>query len=410
MSSTTESVTRRGVTPVPVGLPADRDSARSGRKARWRDARVAARLRRTLLSSQLILLVIAPIATAGTSRVFGSAGLETRITPPSLHSPLNPDNVAGVARNTNLFDATLFLDRTSDDRRWKLRLKLRGEANDRSSDTVRLAEAITEFGVRPWLTLAAGRSIEKWGTGYAWNPTAFLSQPKDPSDAADRRSVLAGRDLVRADISWSGSNLTLYALRDRAVAARFYRWIRQTDVAANLYAARGDARAGMSVSRVFGERLEVHGEAAMRRRKGPADGRTIESVVGGQITFPRGVNLVVEWNHSGSGLSAAQWASVRALAVAGELQRANAAYAPLRMARDYGFVRLAVPIGRTEVEALVIVNVRDGSALERLAVTRRVGSRLSIYLIQTEFTGNDGSELSWVQIERSTVTGVRLHF
>lgn len=367
----------------------------------------------SIWQSALIFVVLAaPPLAADTFRLFGSAGAETRLTPPSRRSPLNPGNVAGVSRTTNLCDATLFLDRAAEDRAWKLHFKLRGEASDRDPDRIRIGEAAAEVRVRPWLTLAAGRTIEKWGTGYAWNPTAFLSQPKDPSDAGDRRSTLGGRDMVRADLAAGGSVVSLYALRERALAARAYRLVGQTDVAVNAYAGRGDLRGGLSLARVFGDALELHAEAAVRRasRSGSGSSTSVESVVGGQITLPRNVNVVLEWSHDGRGLSAAEWDRVRALAVAGDLRRANAAYTPLKMARNYGFVRLFVPLGRTDLEALAIVNLRDGSALERLAVARRMGSRMSVYVIHTEFTGGTASELASVQIERSTVAGVRLHY
>ena len=48
--------------------------------------------------------------------------------------------------------------------------------------------------------------------------------------------------------------------------------------------------------------------------------------------------------------------------------------------------------------------------MARFMVSRTFGQRLAIYLLDTEFTGRDGSELSYMPIERSTVLGARVWF
>ena len=50
-----------------------------------------------------------------------------------------------------------------------------------------------QLNPKPWLDLTVGRVIEKWGTGYAWNPTAFIGPKKNPADPNDRRSAVPRR-------------------------------------------------------------------------------------------------------------------------------------------------------------------------------------------------------------------------
>src|SRR5205085_2867214 len=228
------------------------------------------------------------------------AGAETQLTPANAASPLLRGNSAAVAYQTNSVDAVAFV------RAWNLHLKLRAESGGRAS----VGEAFVEFAPRPWLTISAGRIIEKWGTGYAWNPVAFISPRKNPADPGDRRSSYAGLDMIRADALLRDTSVSLYALEG------------------GRYAARVDAA---------------------------RDART--------------------------------------------LLAANAAYAPLHMARNYAFVRVDRP-GFIEAELLAIANLRDGSALARLTLSRKLRPNLSAYLIDTEFAGRRESEMSYIQAQR----------
>ena len=321
-------------------------------------------------------------------KLFGSAGAETQLTPANPASPLLRGNTSAVAYQTNSADAVAFI------RAWNLHLKLRGDSEGGAA----VGEAFVQFAPRPWLTVAAGRIIEKWGTGYAWNPVAFISPRKNPADPSDRRSSYTGLDMIRADLFVRGTNFSLYALEGGTYATRVYRLIGATDV--SLHLTRDQQ--GLSVARVFGDALELHGEIAQRH-----------ALAGGQYTFGNNVNVVVEVYHGGDGLSAAAWRAfcerVDAARNANALLAANRDYAPLRMGRNYAFVRLDRP-GYVEVELIAIANLRDGSALARLTLSRKLRPNLSAYLIDTEFTGRRDSEMAYIQVRRATTAGVRLYF
>jgi len=344
-------------------------------------------------------MVIAPLLFAATLRVFGSAGAESALTPPNEASPLNPHNVAQIPRTTNVGDATVFAEAVPESRAWKVRVKARADASDRAAEHLEAGEALVQINPRPWVDVTAGRVIEKWGTGYAWNPSGFVSPQKNPADPNDRRSSYRGIEMIRTDLFLRGTNVSLYALQHGAFAGRVYRLVANTDISLVLRHDRDGTQQGVSVARVFGDALELHGEAARRR-----------VVAGGQYTFAHSVNLVAELYHAGDGGSAADLRQISALAEAGDLRTANERFAPLQMGRNYSFVRGYVPVGKNEFELIAITNLRDRSSIARATYTRKVASNLSVYVIDTEFVGKRESELALVQIKRSTTAGARLYF
>ena len=364
------------------------------------------------------------VLLAATFRFFGSAGAETQLTPANTDSPLNPRNVVGVPYQTNVADVSAFAEASAE--RWKVRLKVRGDASDRSTDRVRAGEAFVQLHVNDWLDITAGRVIEKWGTGYGWTPTAFIGPAKDPTDPNDRRSAYRGVDMIRADVSVKDTNLSLYALERGTYAARLYRLVRGTDVslmwsaavpAAEQAASRrgqggedaarsagedaGAPRFGISLSRVFGEALELHADVARDRG-------VLRGVAGGQYTFANDVNVVLELYYGGDGLSASEWESFQSL----DIVSANRAYAPLRMGRAYAFARVHRSFREHDLDAelIAITNLRDGSTILRASLTRKVRPNVNVYLIHTEFAGSDRSELAYLQVARVTTAGVRLYF
>jgi hypothetical protein len=336
-------------------------------------------------------------------KVFGSAGAESQLTPANAASPLNPGNVAGVPYMTSSGDAVAFLDAAPENRAWKLHLKLRADAAEGGDQKAGFGEAFLQLNLRPWLDVTLGRVIEKWGTGYAWNPTAFISPKKNPTDPSDRRFANRGLDMARADLFVRGTNVSLYALEHGAVAARVYRLVAGTDVSLLFRRDGAGTEQGVSVARVFGDALELHGEVARRH-----------ALAGAQYTFTSNVNLVFELYHGGDGLDARAFRAFRVAADTARdettIRAANAAYAPLHMARNYAFARIDWPHDKLDAELIVIANVRDGSLLARVTLTHKRRSNVSVYLIDTEFAGARTSELAYMQVRRVTTAGARFYF
>jgi len=371
--------------------------------ARTNVAPPARRLYRQRLAGGLLIALLATTAHAEVFKLFGSAGVESQLTPANAASPLNPDNVAAIPYRTSSADAVAFFDAAPESRTWKLHLKLRGDAAGGGSQQASVGEAYLQLNPKPWLDVTIGRVIEKWGTGYAWNPTAFVSPKKNPTDPSDHRSANQGLNMLRADVFARGTNISLYALDHGAVAARVYRLVAGTDVSLHFRRDGDSTQQGVSAARVFGDALELHAEIARRH-----------ALAGTQYTFKRNINVVVELYHSGDGLDARVWQAFRLMADNARsettIRTANGEYAPLRMARDYAFVRIDWPFERLEAELIMITNLRDGSLLTRATFTHKLRSNLGVYLIDTEFAGARASELAYMQVRRVTTGGARLYF
>lgn len=363
----------------------------------------ARRLYRRRLAGGVLLALLTTTSHADTFKFFGSAGAESQLTPANTASPLNPNNVAKLPYRTSHADGVAFLDAAPENHAWKLHLKLRGDVAEGGNHQGTVGEASLQLNPRPWLDLTIGRVIEKWGTGYAWNPTAFVSPKKNPTDPSDHLSANRGVNMLRADVFMRGTNVSLYALDHGAVAARVYRLVGGTDLSLHFLRNGDGTQQGVSAARVFGDALELHGEVARRH-----------ALAGGQYTFKNSVNVIVELYRSGDGLDAHAWRSFRLAAdTAGSettIRAANTAYAPLRMARSYTFLRLDWPHDKLDAELIVITSVRDGSLLARATLTRKLRSNVSIYLIDTEFAGARTSELAYMQVRRVTTGGARLYF
>jgi hypothetical protein len=355
------------------------------------------------LAGMLLIALIALPVSAETFKFFGSAGAEWQLTPANAASTLNPRNIAGLRYSSGSADAVAFVDAAPESRAWKVHLKLRGDAAEGGVQRADVGEAFIQLNPKPWLDVTLGRVIEKWGTGYAWNPTAFVSPKKNPADPSDRRSANVGVDMIRTDVFIRGTNLSLYALNGGAVAGRVYRLIAGTDVSLHFRHDGRGVQQGISAARVFGDALELHGEIARRH-----------ALIGGQYTFRGNVNVVAEVYHGGDGLDENAFRSFQHAADFAHDERTfravNNAYAPLRMARNYGFIRVDVPHDKLDIELIAITNLRDGSLLARATLSLRVRPNVSIYAIDTEFAGARGSELSYMQVRRVTTAGARLYF
>ncbi len=276
------------------------------------------------------------VLLAATLRVFGSGGGESLLTP----------------TQSRVADVSGFGDLSSE--RWKLHVKLRADA----TTGLNAGEAYAQLHVAKWLDVTAGRVIEKWGTGYGWNPTSFVGPAKDPTDPNDRRSAYRGVDMIRADIFVRDTNVSLYALENGQYAARVYRLIRGTDV--SLVWRSGQF--GFNVARVFGNALELHAEATQHR-----------ALAGGQYTFANDINVVFE------------------------LYRDQKTYALARIYRPFVNAKI-------DAELIALTSIRDRSTILRASITRKLRPNISAYLIDTEFVGREKP------VARLTTIGLRYYF
>jgi hypothetical protein len=398
---------------------------------------------------------VLPLIFIGTSvtytqeiRLFGEGGTEGHLTDANSSSSLNPGNILGIQRSTDSSDIVLFGDITSEDKKWKLQMKLRGsnEWQRNATSQFEVSELSFKYSVASWLDLRIGRKIERWGTGYAWNPTGVVNPRKNPADPTDRRSAFRGVDMVSADLFIKSWDVTLMAvpeidwtgksgrrLPSAGWAARAYRLVKGTDVAFTASGGNGLPNSqGLSLARVFGNALELHGEAAyisdsvrLLPRFGdlvPVRRPHAEVLVGGQYTFPNNINVVGEFYHTGQGLDAQEWRDFRGFAQSAETRleqggvgpflTSNTAFTPLQMSKNYSFLRVFWPVYRSkiEIETIVINSLRDGSGIVRPGVRWKVARNWSVYGIYSEFVGNAQTEFGHIQIKRGVDIGIRYYF
>jgi hypothetical protein len=402
---------------------------------------------RIFISAVLSLaLLTQPLGAQIQTKIYGSVGTETTGNSPNSDSPLNPGNVLDVEKWNNASDLTVYGNVAPDSRSWKVDFKLRDTANLQRNSTARgeIDELFFGKSIASWLDIGVGRKIERWGTGYGWNPTGVVNPPKDSADPNDRLETYRGTDMVKADILAKGWNVSLLAvpriqwnsgakMDAMGWAGRAYRLIGGVDVSVTASGGNGLPNSfGLSGARVIGNAFEVHAEFARisdSRLVIPVgnDFRSVPRinnslVAGGHYTTPNGINIMFEYFHNGLGLSGNEWKAFQRLVDVGgsELQsgdptrllQANSYYQTLGVGRNYTFSRVSWPIrpNKLEVETISITSLRDGSTLFRPSVNFHIRPNLEVYWIHGEFLGGPNSELRYTQINRSSHFGIRYHF
>ncbi|HUS89351.1 MAG TPA: hypothetical protein VMW91_08310 [Desulfosporosinus sp.] len=124
-----------------------------------------------------------------------------------------------------------------------------------------------------------GKKTLKWGTGYAWNPVAFLDRPKDPYDPELAREgfVVASADYIRSFVgplktfSFTPVLMPVYdhinddfgKINRLNFAGKTYFLLYDTDIDL-LFLTGGSKtnRYGMDFSRNITSNFEIHGELA----------------------------------------------------------------------------------------------------------------------------------------------------
>jgi hypothetical protein len=129
------------------------------------------------------------------------------------------------------------------------------------------------------LSFNFGKQVVPWGKGYAWNPVAFVSRPKDPDDPELAREgyVMASADYIKSfkgplkTFSVTPVMFPVYKhvnedfgmINKLNFATKLYFLFYDTDI--DLMAMTGGsrtARAGMDFSKNITTNLEIHGEFA----------------------------------------------------------------------------------------------------------------------------------------------------
>jgi len=293
--------------------------------------------------------------------------------------------------------------------RWKvttLNGRLQAEARDDvfgSSEDVTVQELYLAHQPSERVSLEAGKRTLRWGTGYAWNPVAFLERPKDPTDPELTREgfVMGSAEYVR---SFAGPLRTLAVSpvilpvnddlnddfgEDTALnpALRMYLLYRDMDI--YLMARASGSRPGalgIALSRNLAPNFEVHGElAGFGTREvsvlnedgtlGTRDAQRADLLLGLRYLSAGDTTWIAEYYHNGAGYTrseledffalardAPEDATTRARAMAAR----QAGYGGPQVMRDYLYLRARrnEPWGWLywNLGATSILNLTDGSA------------------------------------------------
>jgi hypothetical protein len=373
----------------------------------------------------------------------------------SLFNPYH--SVLGVASFTNLFRINTALGFETN--RYNVKAKLGAQySEDLTSATEFDVRELTIRGSFGNVDISAGRKILKWSNGYAFSPAGLLDPVRSPSDPQDRLGQLTGRDLVQVDYYRGGDTLT-GVFTPGTAAVRYNVLIHGIDLAA-IAALNFNApdKAAVTFSYVFGDRLEVHGEAAGSRGTdalypqsilpsnqqslfGPdflaplkLDDRRLylNVLLGVNYTFSNGLNAVVELYHADDGLTATEWAGFleqgrysSALATAQSLPpvvdgrslpelnllQALQLFQGPGLRRNYLFARFSHPqVGGVELSAIGLLNLDDRSAVLVPEISIPIRHRVVLYALASYFHGDAASEYANVPVAYSATLGIRLHF
>lgn len=198
------------------------------------------------------------------------------------------------------------------------------------SDDVGLLEGYLSLKPATGFSVNAGKRVVPWGKGYAFNPAAFVSRPKDIDDPAE---ALEGYFLIDADFikSYDGPLKTLaftpvilpvtddinddFGEADHInFAAKLYLLLWDTDLDFVLFT--GDSRTtryGFDFSRNIGTNFEIHGEAAwikdFEKKSIDTQGRlatetedVLQALFGIRYLTANDITYILEYYHNGGGI------------------------------------------------------------------------------------------------------------
>ena len=221
---------------------------------------------------------------------------------------------------------------------------------------------------------SAGKRLVRWGTGYAFTATGILDPPRVATDPADHLNLNEGREMIKADWIHGKHDIT-FAWADAGLLSRHRPGMRETTAVryntlvdgfdSTLIVAhdRGGATfAGGNFTRVFGDRVELHGELAYRQ------GTAV--LFGGKYTTASGITAIAEFYTPPN-----------------NAYYRNPAMPPSVGRPHYGFVRASKSRLRElpgwkewDVSAGLVANLDDHSRIAVFDAGRRFGDHFYAYL------------------------------
>jgi len=293
-----------------------------------------------------------------------------------------------------------------------------------------------------WI-LVAGRSIQRWGTGYAFNPTDVAAPDKELSDPDNTEKRAEGHDMVKLEYFGESYSLALCYLtrvdigsaiqtEESKLAFRFYKNLWDIDLSfISLFNIEESPIWGVNFSYVIGDRLEFHGEASVQKgsylayHRSNGEENTLylnmpfktdrkndsmtysRYLLGFQYTFPGNILWVAECFHQDQGYSKGEWhrlinhvkflnsqlATPNELLAEGNLLWSLNVFSPKGSMQNYLMNYLDIPIGRSiGLRTTWMMNLDDFSFVLIPELHMNLGKLFSLYSRSYIFQGKSESE------------------
>ena len=344
---------------------------------------------------------------------------------------------------------------------WKLAVMEEIEVNGSVGDRLDFKECFFQRSIFKNGLFVIGRSIQRWGTGYAFNPTDAVAPEKTLSDPENTEQSAAGNDMASVEFFWENSSLACCYLtrlhlgstwrkEGSRLALRYYRNVLNFDLSfiARFHEDRSPLW-GFNFSTVMGERIEIHGEIGLENTRSrpvhrvvrdgvmlytsdpfvrppeDADRVFVSLLFGFQATLPGNILWISEYFHQDQGYSKREWKDVIAQAafqnallgtVAGELAEANVLWS-LNVFASGGAMRdyLMQHIETTQMRRLVfratcLINVNDGSTIFIPEIRGRLNEQLILYSRGQFFFGAENTEFGAMFQASILEGGIRSRF
>jgi hypothetical protein len=203
-----------------------------------------------------------------------------------------------------------------------------------SESRIELLEGFGSLKPAAGLAFDLGKKVVKWGKGYAWNPVAFVSRPKNPEDpelALEGFFLLAGeaiRSFAGPLKTVAGTVVALPVTQDvnedfgepdhLNFAGKLYALLFDTDLDVMVFTGGSrTTRFGVDFARNILPNFEVHGEWALitdfEQRTVNEQGQlslrvsdVMSYLVGIRYLTERETTFIVEYYHNGTGFTGGQ--------------------------------------------------------------------------------------------------------
>ena len=197
-------------------------------------------------------------------------------------------------------------------------------------DEIDLSEGYLSLKPTPRFTLNVGKEVVPWGKGYAFNPVAFVSRPKDPENPTE---ALKGFYVVTADLirSFKGPLKTLAftpalipvteTVNDDFgepshlnVAGKLYLLLWDTDLDLVFFTgASRTTRYGFDFARNITPNFEIHGELAwitdfekksigIQGNQFTEETDVMQALFGIRYLTANEITFIIEYFHNGGGI------------------------------------------------------------------------------------------------------------